>query len=59
MKRDLIEMIYAVLVTQLALLTTMLVLLSTASIGIKISVIAFVIAFATVSYAALFVWWRE
>lgn len=55
MKRDTIEMIFAVLFTELVLAATILVLFSTVSTGIKILVIVYVTAFATVSYAALII----
>lgn len=53
MKRDTIEMIFAVLFTELVLTATILVLFSTVSTGMKILVIVYVTAFGTVSYAAL------
>lgn len=53
MKRDLIEMIFAVAVTELSLLITMAALFTVESIKLKIAVIVFTIAFGTVSYAAL------
>lgn len=52
MKRDTIEMIFAVLFTELVLTATTLVLFSTVSTGMKILVIVYVTAFGTVSYAA-------
>ena len=55
MKRDTIEMIFAVLFTDLVLIATMLVLFSTVSTRIKILVIVYVTVFATVSYAALII----
>lgn len=55
MKRDTIEMIFAVLFTELILAATILVLFSTVSTGMKILVIVYVTAFGTVSYAALII----
>ena len=55
MKRDMIEMIFAVLFTELVLLATIVVLFSTVSTIIKILAIVYVTAFATVSYAALII----
>ncbi len=59
MMRDMIEMIFAVLFTDLVLIATMLVLFSTVSTGMKILVIVYVTAFATISYAALIIGGEE
>lgn len=55
MKKYLIEMIFAVLLTQILLSAIMVILVSTATTGIKISMIMFVI----VSFGALIMGWEE
>ena len=55
MMRNLIEMIFALAVTELSLLITMVALFTVESIKLKIAVIVFAIVFGTVSYAALII----
>lgn len=55
MKKYLIEIICAVLLTQVLLSTIMVILVSTVTTGIKISMILFVI----VSFGALLTGWEE